>query len=57
MTTVAGRTAFITGGANGIGRMALEAVLADHLCIHTDRAVYAPIRARTEALLAAMPPA
>ena len=40
-----------------VGRMVLDAVLADRLYIHTDRAVYALIEARTKALLEAMPPA
>lgn len=38
-----------------VGRLVLEAVLADRLYIHTDRAVYALIEARTKALLDAMP--
>ena len=40
-----------------VGRMVLEAVLENRLYIHTDRAVYALIEARTKALLEAMPPA
>jgi NAD(P)-dependent dehydrogenase (short-subunit alcohol dehydrogenase family) len=38
-----------------VGEMVLEAVLDDRLYIHTDRAVYALIEARTRALLDAMP--
>jgi len=40
-----------------VGRMVLEAVLENRLYIHTDRAVYALIEARTRALLDAMPAA
>ena len=39
-----------------VGRMVLEAVRENRLYIHTDRAVYALIEARTKALLDAMPP-
>jgi NAD(P)-dependent dehydrogenase (short-subunit alcohol dehydrogenase family) len=38
-----------------VGRMVLSAVLENRLYIHTDRAVYALIEARTRALLDAMP--
>jgi NAD(P)-dependent dehydrogenase (short-subunit alcohol dehydrogenase family) len=38
-----------------VGRMVLEAVRENRLYIHTDRAVYALIEARTKALLGAMP--
>jgi len=40
---------------DAVGRMVLEAVIENRLYIHTDRAVYALIEARTRALLEAMP--
>ena len=41
---------------DAVGQMVLQAVLENRLYIHTDRAVYALIEARTRALLDAMPP-
>jgi NAD(P)-dependent dehydrogenase (short-subunit alcohol dehydrogenase family) len=52
-------TAWLARGVqpDDVGQMVLTAVLEDRLYIHTDRAVYALIEARTRALLDAMPPA
>ena len=40
---------------DAVGRMVLDAVIANRLYIHTDRAMYVGIEARTRALLEAMP--
>lgn len=50
--------AVLAGGVppDEVGRMVLEAVLANRLYIHTDRIMYAGIEKRTKALLDAMPP-
>ena len=52
-------TAWLARGVppDAVGQMVLDAVLANRLYIHTDRAVYALIEARTHALLEAMPAA
>ena len=50
-------TAWLARGVppDDVGQMVLRAVLENRLYIHTDRAVYALIEARTRALLDAMP--
>ena len=52
-------TAWLARGVppDAVGQMVLQAVLENRLYIHTDRAVYALIEARTKALLDAMPAA
>ena len=42
---------------DAVGEMVLTAIRENRLYVHTDRSSAAPIAARTEALLAAMPPA
>lgn len=51
------RKKFLENGANPdlVGEMVLDAVKDNHLYIHTDRMVEEPIKARTKALIDAMP--
>ena len=52
-------TKFLKEGvsAERVGEMVLAAVLGNRLYIHTDRIMAEPIKARTKALLDAMPDA